>query len=146
VLSRGNGVVTVGLPATTNVLPHGPYLLFANRSTTSDLSGRDATKLLPSKGLQVFVQGTSVPTVVTPASSAARAKAVTSAKAASHATPQVQQRRVAVATLPGTTDTAPVLVPAATSAAGRREALDLGLLLLGGGTALWLRRRRTRFA
>jgi hypothetical protein len=64
VLARGRGRVVVGLPATTNVLPNGPYLLFANRSTTRDLSGRDARTLLPSRGLQLFVRGTSVPTVV----------------------------------------------------------------------------------
>ena len=40
--------VTVGLPSTSNVLPNGPYLLFANKSKTADLSGRNAADLLPS--------------------------------------------------------------------------------------------------
>jgi hypothetical protein len=76
VLSRGAGHVVVGLPATTSVLPNGPYLLFANASTTSDLSGRDAAALLPSRGAQLYVVGTSTPTVVVPAAAApAHAKA-----------------------------------------------------------------------
>jgi hypothetical protein len=66
VLSRSNGSVVVGLPATTSVLPNGPYLLFANASTTGDLSGRNAAALLPSRGLQVYVTGTSTPTVLVP--------------------------------------------------------------------------------
>jgi hypothetical protein len=66
VLARSRDAVVVGLPQTTNVLPNGPYLLFANRSTTRDLSGRDARTLLPSRGLQVSVIGTSVPRVVGP--------------------------------------------------------------------------------
>jgi hypothetical protein len=66
VLSRGHGTVTVGLPSTTNVLPNGPYLLFVNASKTSDLSGRKAADLLPSRGLQVYVRGTKVPELIAP--------------------------------------------------------------------------------
>lgn len=66
ILRRGHGTVTVGLPATTNVLPNGPYLLFVNASKTSDLSGRNAATLLPSKGLQVYVRGTRVPSLIAP--------------------------------------------------------------------------------
>ena len=51
------GTVTVALPTTTNVLPNGPYLLFANKSKTADLSGRDAAALLPSVGKPLFVTG-----------------------------------------------------------------------------------------
>jgi len=67
VLSRSGHSVVVGLPATTSVLPNGPYLLFANASTTSDLSGRNAAALLPSRGRQVYVVGTSTPAVLVPA-------------------------------------------------------------------------------
>jgi hypothetical protein len=145
VLSRGNGVVTVGLPATTNVLPHGPYLLFANRSTTSDLSGRDAAALLPSKALQVSVQGTSVPSVVAPSWAAARGNALGKAKGAPHGVAKGHQAvgtaAVAAPAAPARTVVAePALVA---TAERRRDSAWLGVGLLGAGAALWLRRRRT---
>ena len=66
ILARGAGTVTVGLPASSNVLPNGPYLLFANKSKTADLSGRNAADLLPSTGTQLFVAGRSTPSVFVP--------------------------------------------------------------------------------
>jgi hypothetical protein len=148
VLSRGNGYVTVGLPSTTNVLPHGPYLLFANRSTTSDLSGRNAAGLLPSKGVQVFVQGTSVPSVVTPAWAAARGKALGKAKGAPHGKANGRGDDLAgtaAAAAPVRSTSEALVAPTLVATVDRRRTeLDLGLVLLGTGTALWLRRRRTR--
>ena len=88
VLSRTASTVTVGLPSSTAVLPNGPYLLFANKSKTADLSGRDATTLLPStRAEQLYVTGRSVPSVYLPASarfrdSAALAPMVISPQAA----------------------------------------------------------------
>ena len=63
VLSRTATTVTVGLPSTTNVLPAGPYMLFANKSKTADLSGRNPADLLPSVGKQVLISGRSLPVV-----------------------------------------------------------------------------------
>lgn len=76
VLSRdpAAGTVTVALPTSTNVLPNGPYLLFANKSTTTDLSGRDAAALLPSVGKPLFITGTGS-TAVTPVAFIPRASA-----------------------------------------------------------------------
>ena len=70
ILSRGKGSVTVGLPTSSNVLPAGPYLLFANKSKTADLSGLNAADLLPSVGQQLFITGTSLPTVFEPTAAA----------------------------------------------------------------------------
>ncbi|MCU1587341.1 MAG: kelch domain protein [Frankiales bacterium] len=63
VLSRTAATVTVGLPATTNVLPAGPYQLFVNKSKTADLSGRNPADLLPSVGKQLLIAGRSLPVV-----------------------------------------------------------------------------------
>jgi hypothetical protein len=105
VLARGNGRVVVGLPSSTNVLPNGPYLLFANRSTTRDLSGRDARTLLPSRGLQLFVRGTSVPTVVgTTVTTMAKSHAKGHGKAKGHQ-PHAAGPLDDVAVLPGRTTT-----------------------------------------
>jgi hypothetical protein len=76
VLARGAGTVTVGLPSTTNVLPAGPYFLFVNKSTTSDLSGRNAGDLLPSVAKQLFMTGTSVPTAFIPSAAKPSASAL----------------------------------------------------------------------
>jgi hypothetical protein len=105
VLARVNGRVVVGLPSSTNVLPNGPYLLFANRSTTRDLSGRDARTLLPSRGLQLFVRGTSVPTVVgTTVTTMAKSHAKGHGKAKGHQ-PHAAGPLDDVAVLPGRTTT-----------------------------------------
>ena len=151
VLSRGANTVTVGLPATTNVLPNGPYMVFANKSTTSDLSGRNAATLLPSVAEQVFVTGTSVPQVFLP--SAARVKA----------TSAVTPTTVRAQPQTGTRVTVPRSVPAQVSpAAGssvpeldltavvRREedrlpgglVLAAGLLVVGVATGQLVARRR----
>jgi hypothetical protein len=63
VLARTAATVTVGLPATTNVLPAGPYQLFVNKSKTADLSGRNPADLLPSVGKQLLISGRSLPVV-----------------------------------------------------------------------------------
>jgi hypothetical protein len=145
VLERGHDYVVVGLPTTTNVLPNGPYLLFANRSRTSDLSGRDAASLLPSRGLQVFVRGTAVPVVVTPQWTPTRGKALGKAKGAPHGKAQGRQPRTATAGAP-VRAASTVLDPALLPAADRRRAIDWlsGLVLAGAGLALGVRRRRTR--
>jgi hypothetical protein len=66
VLSRTGSAVTVGLPASSNVLPNGPYLLFVNKSKSGDLSGHNAADLLPSVAKQVFISGRSTPSVLVP--------------------------------------------------------------------------------
>jgi hypothetical protein len=89
VLSRGDDTVTVGLPDSTNVLPAGPYLLFANKSQTSDLSGLNAADLLPSVGQQLLITGTAVPGVFVPHAARPSAGAAAVAlpdKAAAHRT------------------------------------------------------------
>ncbi|HWW53032.1 MAG TPA: galactose oxidase-like domain-containing protein, partial [Acidimicrobiales bacterium] len=55
--------VTVQLPASSNVLPNGPYLLFANQNATNV---KDAAPghVVPSIGAQVFAEGTN--TAATP--------------------------------------------------------------------------------
>ena len=144
VVGRGDGWVRVGLPATTNVLPNGPYLLWVNRSTSRDLSGRDAASLLPSHGLQVFVRGTSVPQVITPA----RAVVIDDnglrpnhGKAKGHTKPHPGTTGSAVAVQQPVRDlAAPGLVA---TAERRRSDAWLGLGLVAAGSALWLRRRRT---
>ena len=67
VLSRTSDTVTVGMPRSSNILPNGPYLLFANKSKTADLSGRNPAELLPSVGGQLFISGASIPTAMVPA-------------------------------------------------------------------------------
>jgi hypothetical protein len=84
VLSRGHDEVVVGLPSTTAVLPGGPYMLFANKSTTSDLSGRDAATLLPSVAEQVLVTGRSVPNVLLPVGSRYHEQASAAPRAVRH--------------------------------------------------------------
>jgi uncharacterized membrane protein YgcG len=51
------GTVTVTLPASTNVLPNGPYLLFANQNS-SDVHDAAPGHVVPSIGVQVFAEGT----------------------------------------------------------------------------------------
>jgi hypothetical protein len=52
----GDPTVTVNLPASTNVMPNGPYLLFANAYG----AGHNASPghVLPSVGVQLFSEGT----------------------------------------------------------------------------------------
>lgn len=90
VLSRnaGAGTVTVALPDTTNVLPNGPYLLYANKSKTADMSGTNAADLLPSKGSQLFVTGygkDTTPSAVVPAAAAPTHAALARAAGANQA-------------------------------------------------------------
>ncbi|MCU1594947.1 MAG: kelch domain protein [Frankiales bacterium] len=75
VLSRTADTVTVGVPTSSNVLPAGPYLLFANKSKTADLSGRNAADLLPSVGKQLFITGTSSASAYLPSALARKAAA-----------------------------------------------------------------------
>ena len=149
VLSRSGDEVVVGLPSTTNVLPNGPYMLFANKSTTSDLSGRDAASLLPSRAEQVYVTGTSVPSVLLPAS----ARFDDAAKSA----PRVVGRPAHKATAPAHATLAPRTSPARPAAAlgavdlvARRDDEDrvptgvaslAVVTLLAAGAAQLLRRR-----
>ena len=145
VLSRGSGTVTVGLPGTTNVLPNGPYQLFANKSRTADLSGRNAADLLPSVGKQVFVTGRSLPVVVVPGVKGAAA--APQAKATARAVGVTHPRRAVAAAAPAQGQ---VTSPALALAARRRDdgrfpavpALVLVLGLVAGGAGL-VRRRRT---
>ncbi len=82
----GAGTVTVALPSTTNVLPNGPYLLFANKTTTADMSGTNAADLLPSQGTELFITGAgrkaTTPVAFLPRAARAAAAAPTSSAAA----------------------------------------------------------------
>ncbi len=82
----GAGTVTVALPSTTNVLPNGPYLLFANKTTTADMSGTNAADLLPSQGTELFISGAgrtaTTPVAFLPRAARAAAAAPTSSTAA----------------------------------------------------------------
>ncbi|GAC1543012.1 MAG: hypothetical protein NVS3B12_31350 [Acidimicrobiales bacterium] len=62
VLSHTATSVTVQLPASTNVLPNGPYLLFANQMRSGAPDSGPGNEV-PSIGRQVMVTGTSVPTL-----------------------------------------------------------------------------------
>jgi hypothetical protein len=73
IVSRSPNSVTAVLPATTNVLPNGPYLLFANRGAGGDPAQDVPGQVVPSLGQQVFVVGTSTPAVVVARSSSAAA-------------------------------------------------------------------------
>jgi len=73
IVSRTPNSVTAALPATTNVLPNGPYLLFANRGAGGDPAQDVPGQVVPSLGQQVFVIGTSTPAVVVARSSSAAA-------------------------------------------------------------------------
>ncbi|HMC43325.1 MAG TPA: galactose oxidase-like domain-containing protein, partial [Acidimicrobiales bacterium] len=64
IVARTADSVTAALPASSNVLPNGPYLLFANRGAGGDPAKDIPGQVLPSVGRQVFVVGTSVPVVV----------------------------------------------------------------------------------
>ena len=61
VVSRTGGSVTVALPSSTNVLPNGPYLLFANRGAGGNPARDVPGQVVPSVGREVFVVGTSTP-------------------------------------------------------------------------------------
>jgi len=145
VLRRGNGFVDVGLPGTTNVLPNGPYQLFANASTTSDLSGRDAATLLPSRGTQLYVLGTSVPRVVVPGVAAVSAAQHGKAKAVGKGHGKGKPGTTAIAA--PAQPTAPVTTPAVALAADRRDTAPWMPWTLAGVAALLvalrLRRRLT---
>ena len=56
IIARGPGTVTVQLPASSNILPAGPYMLFLNQNTTH--SGQDIPgENVPSIGRQLFFTG-----------------------------------------------------------------------------------------
>jgi hypothetical protein len=143
ILSRTRDTVTVGLPTTTKVLPNGPYLLFANASTSGDLSGRNAADLLPSNGRQLYVRGRSVPELWGyPVVVTERGLRPGSAPRKGHG-PSAPGTTAAAAPVRPTSEV--LATPALVATTGRRRSeLDLGLLLLGTGTALWLRRRAWR--
>ncbi len=145
VLRRTAGTVTVGLPDTAAVLPAGPYLLFANASRRGDLSGRDAADLLPSRGVQLFVTGTTRPALLVPAAVSAQARKAStpSRRLAAHAgvasapaKPTGRLERVVALEPAAERRTAPVPVPV--------PWLLLASLLPGvAATALVALRRRT---
>ncbi len=155
VLSRGNGTVTVGLPATTNVLPNGPYFLYANKSKTADLSGHNAADLLPSEGQQLFVTGTSVPSVLVPRATQAAARARVAKANKPVAAPARGTHNRPSRTALGHAGLAPAPQPATVSAPldlaavrredepGSRLPLVLGTtLVLAAGTRRWVLLRR----
>src|SRR5207248_1912901 len=80
VVARTPSTVTVALPSSTNVLPNGPYLLFAVAGAGGNPAKDVPGQVVPSIGQQVFVTGTSVPRLL-PAPAPA-AKKATAAKAA----------------------------------------------------------------
>jgi galactose oxidase-like protein len=63
VVSRNGGSVTVALPSSSNVLPNGPYLLFANRGAGGDPARDVPGQVVPSVGREVYVVGTSAPSL-----------------------------------------------------------------------------------
>lgn len=145
ILQRSAGSVTVGLPATTNVLPNGPYLLFANKSKTADLSGRNAADLLPSAGHQLFVQGTRTPVVVVPGQHRGRAATAFSHRAAPGSS-RAHASKAAVSAAAG-----PALVLSGARGDSRAPQLPsspwswpvAAVTLLGGAVAVRRVRRRT---
>jgi hypothetical protein len=158
VLSRGAGTVTVGLPSTTNVLPAGPYMLFANKSKTSDMSGHNAADLLPSVGKQLFFTGTSVPTAFLPSAAqpsaqVRKAALVKSSRAAIAPKPLTPSQAVNtdVRAVKGLVGTATTTNPQLALASDRRRDEGWSLppalpvtAVVAVGTAFALRRRRTR--
>jgi hypothetical protein len=148
VLSRTASTVTVGLPATTAVLPGGPYLLFANASRSGELSGRDPAALLPSRGVQLFVTGTSTPSVLVPKAARGtfgRSTGSTSSAAAPRTARAARPgTTVAAAPAPGRSTTAPVLELAADRRRAPGSAPVVLALVLALGTAAGLARQRRR--
>src|SRR5439155_764490 len=64
VVARSTSTVTVAVPTSTNVLPNGPYLLFAIAGAGGDPTRDVPGDVVPSIGRQVFVEGTDVPHVI----------------------------------------------------------------------------------
>jgi hypothetical protein len=153
ILSRGDDTVTVGLPTTSNVLPAGPYLLFANKSKTADLSGLNAADLLPSVGQQLFITGTAVPTVFEPKSaSEAEARAghhgvLGKKKTHAAASPEAVRGAGSSAGTPAGTQAVPVATVLAAEHASpltSRPLIPVAVLAFAGVVADQLRRRRRR--
>ena len=149
VLTRTDDTVTVGLPDTTNVLPNGPYLLFANKSKTADLSGLNAADLLPSVGQQVFIAGTSTPVAFVPGQHSADLRAKPLHRGAGHRTAAASREGHAAPTTPGVH---PVKTPQLALAAHRTSDLPGGLppalpvvavVAVGSGYLVRRRLRRT---
>ena len=161
VMARTSSTVTVAMPGSTNVLPNGPYLLFAVAGADGD-PGKDVPgKVVPSIGQQVFVEGTAVPHLL-PVAPKAGATVVQTASPSTHraaglAAPMITQSRARIPAEENSrvVDLAPVTtpprrmlaaparsdhsvpgVPAPTAAAA------LGLLLLVGRLA-WRAIRQT---
>src|SRR5207248_10112530 len=89
VVARTPSTVTVALPSSTNVLPNGPYLLFAVAGAGGNPAKDVPGQVVPSIGQQVFVTGTSVPRLLpapTPAGAAEKGKAGEKGGAAKAAT------------------------------------------------------------
>jgi len=156
VVGRTAGAVAVALPRSTNALPNGPYLLFADRGAGGDPARDVPGRVVPSTGQQVFVVGTSVPMVAVP-SAAAPSVAVP----ATAATPRIG------GVSPGTSRTGSAagavlgadgrgdrvrLAPGVPIATRRPRAGEAGALLalagwalgLGAGAGLVVRRARPR--
>jgi hypothetical protein len=143
VLQRGAGFVVVGLPATTNVLPNGPYLLFANASTSSDLSARNAATLLPSRGTQVYVTGTSTPRVLAPVAHGESAAHHGQGKAVGKGHGKGKPGTPAV-TSATTADPPGATAPAIALAADRRDTSPWLPWTVGGAAVLLVALRRRR--
>jgi len=152
VLKRTADTVTVGLPPTSNVLPNGPYLLFANKSRSGDLSGRNAADLLPSVAKQLYVTGTSTPTVLVPRAARPSARAIAGEQ---HRTGTAAARRVDAAPASRRPTAQGAALPSLTAPklalAGDRPGNSLQTLptlpvagVVAVGVATGLRRRRHR--
>jgi hypothetical protein len=99
--NAGAQTVTVKLPSSTNVLPNGPYLLFANQNPSLDAT---PGHVIPSIGMQVFAEGTNTglaPTISTtappPHAGSTASKALAGKAIASNALPSKAQTGTAVA-------------------------------------------------
>jgi hypothetical protein len=109
VVSRTGGSVTVALPPSTNVVPNGPYLLFANRGAGGNPARDVPGQVVPSIGREVFVVGVSAPklfavpsavtqTVVTSTSTASQSQGAAVHQASAPASPSAPQEGVRGAT------------------------------------------------
>ena len=123
--------VTVQLPPSSNVLPNGPYLLFANQNA-ANVNDLAPGHVVPSIGAQVFAEGTNpatTPTILVTAPAATYGATVKAATNASRPAAGAQAARAAAAVV-----AAPSRVPAVvrgaagtqTAALGREAAAPIG--------------------
>ncbi|GAC1611842.1 MAG: hypothetical protein NVS3B26_28740 [Mycobacteriales bacterium] len=156
------GTVTVGVPASTNVLPNGPYMLFANKSRSGNVKSMDPTDLLPSAAEQLFVVGAGrdttpsifIPRAARPTSAALHRSAVAGGlRDASSAHHRRSNAHLPISSSRGGADARPTTTRTSLDLASDRRSVAsdvppsvLGLLLVAGAGVLarrrWSLRRR----